>query len=124
MKMILENGDVKAYRIKSYEPGRVTINEWVLETSAVVAPDKLLRGWPPRHFEELEPMHIDAIIELAPEIVLLGTGPQQHFPPRNIMLSLLERGIGLEIMDTPSACRTYNILMSEGRRVVAALIIC
>ncbi|MCO6440383.1 MAG: Mth938-like domain-containing protein [Nitrococcus mobilis] len=123
MKMILETGDVTAYRIKSYEPGRVTINEWVIETSAIVTPNRLLRGWPPRYFGDLERAHMEAIIDLAPEIVLLGTGPQQHFPPRNIMLSLLERGIGLEIMDTPSACRTYNILMSEGRRVVAALII-
>ncbi len=123
MKMILETGDVTAYRIKSYESGRIIINEWAIKTSAIVTPDRLLQGWPPRYFEDLERAHMEAIITLAPEIVLLGTGPQQHFPSRNIMLSLLERGIGLEIMDTPSACRTYNILMSEGRRVAAALII-
>lgn len=123
MKMIRENGDALAYRIQGYAPGRITVNEWVIETSAIVTPDKLLRDWPPSHFEDLNRTHMDAIIELAPEIVLLGTGQRQQFPSRNIMLSLLERGIGLEVMDTPSACRTYNILMPEGRRVVAALII-
>lgn len=123
MKMILENGDTAAYRIRGYAPGRITVNEWVIETSAIVTPGKLLRDWPPSHFEDLERAHMDSIIELTPEIVLLGTGQRQHFPSRDIMLSLLERGIGLEVMDTHSACRTYNILMPEGRRVVAALII-
>lgn len=123
MKMILENGDAAAYRIRGYEPGRVTINDRVIETSTIVTPDKLYADWPPSRFEQLEIEHITAVIELSPEIVLLGTGQRQHFPARNIMLSLLERGIGLEVMDTGSACRTYNILMSEGRRVAAALII-
>lgn len=123
MKLILENGDAAAYRIKGYAPGRITINEQVIETSAIVTPDKLLPDWPPRHFEELERAHMDAIIALTPEIALLGTGQRQYFPARNVILSLLEQGIGIEVMDTPSACRTYNILMAEGRQVAAALII-
>lgn len=123
MKIILENGDTAAYRIRGYEPGQVTINDRVIITSAIVTPDKLYADWPPARFEQLKLEHMEAVIELSPEIVLLGTGQRQHFPARNIMLSLLERGIGLEVMDTGSACRTYNILMSEGRRVAAALII-
>lgn len=123
MKMILEKGDAAAYRINGYASGRITVNDWVIETSTILTPDRLLTQWPPVRFEDLEPTHMAAIIELTPEIVLLGTGPHQRFPSRNIMLSLLERGIGLEVMNTPSACRTYNILMAEGRRVLAALII-
>ena len=123
MKMILEKGDAAAYRINGYASGRITINDWVIETSTILTPNRVLTEWPPERFEDLEPAHMEAIIELTPEIVLLGTGQRQCFPSRNIMLSVLERGIGLEVMNTPSACRTYNILMAEGRRVVAALII-
>lgn len=123
MKMILENSDAAAYWITNYAPGRVTINRQVIEASVIVTPDSLFCDWPPGRFEDLNRAHMDPIIELAPDVVLLGTGLRQYFPSRNIMLSLLERAIGLEVMDTHSACRTYNILMHEGRRVVAALII-
>ncbi|MDN5848957.1 MAG: Mth938-like domain-containing protein [Nitrococcus sp.] len=123
MKMILENSDAAAYWITNYAPGRISINGQVIETSVIVTPDRLLCDWSPGHFEDLDRTHMDPIIELAPDVVLLGTGQRQHFPSRDIMLSLLERDIGLEVMDTHSACRTYNILTHEGRRVVAALII-
>jgi uncharacterized protein len=123
MKMILEKGDAASNRIRHYEPGQLTINDRVLETSVLVTPGTDLRDWPPATFEDLVPEHATPILDLEPEVVLLGTGPSQRFPEREIMLAFLERGIGIEVMDTASACRTYNILMAEDRRVVAALII-
>ncbi|MDN5870086.1 MAG: Mth938-like domain-containing protein [Nitrococcus sp.] len=123
MKMILENSAAAVNWITNYAPGRVTINGQVIKNSVIVTPDRLLCDWRPGHFEDLERAHMDPIIELGPDVALIGTGERQHFPSRDIMLSLLERNIGLEVMDTHSACRTYNILTHEGRRVVAALII-
>ena len=73
--------------------------------------------------ETLSADHIAAIVELAPEIVLLGTGPAFRFPDAARLAPLYKAGIGVEVMDTPAACRTYNILLGEGRNVVAALIL-
>lgn len=123
MKVLLDNGAGAAYLIRRYEPGRITINDETVTASVVLTPETLLRDWPPSRFEDLERTHLDAVLELEPEVVLLGTGESQRFPSRDIMLTLLERGIGIEVMDTAAACRTYNILMGEGRRVAAALIV-
>lgn len=122
MKLTQEYGSADAYRIRGYDPGRFYINDQTVETSVLVAVDTLDRGWPPTRFEDLTTEHLKPVLALDPEIVLLGTGPEQHFPPREFMRLLLEKGIGLEVMDTASACRTYNVLMVEGRRVVAALL--
>jgi uncharacterized protein len=67
--------------------------------------------------------HFEVIAGLEPEIVLLGTGGRQRFPRPSLLRSLLARGVGVEIMDTAAACRTYNIIMLEGRRVAAALLL-
>ena len=75
-----------------------------------------------KEFAELEATHFLTVEALEPEIVLLGTGQNQHFPHPRLTSPLLNRGVGVEIMDTAAACRTYNIIMAEGRRVVAALL--
>lgn len=122
MKLTRETGS-GTYRIRSFEPGRVRINEEYIEHSVVVSPDALLRDWPPATLEELTQGHIDRITELEPEVIILGTGLTQRFPDRALLRGLIQRGIGVEVMDTRSACRTYNILMAEDRRVAAALLI-
>ena len=99
-----------------------------IQTTGMIGPENI---YPNIHqlvlalarLQALSDDHLAAVHELEPEVVLLGTGARQTFPDRELMLGLLQAGIGLEIMDTASACRTYNVLMSEGRRVVAALII-
>ena len=73
--------------------------------------------------EPLASTHLNAALALQPEVVLLGTGARLHFPPAEVLRPLIEAGIGYEIMDTSAACRTYDILMAEGRRVLAALVI-
>jgi uncharacterized protein len=111
------------YFIRACEPGKVTINEQAICTSCIVTPDKLLQDWPLQSIAELEREHLRPLHELDVEIVLFGTGTQQQFPEMRKLLALTDRGIGFEVMDTHAACRTYNILMGEGRAVAAALII-
>lgn len=108
--------------IRAYGEGWVRINDRELRHSVIVMPEQLVTDWPPRIFPELDEGHFESIKKLEPELVLLGTGGQQRFPPPHLIRPLLASGIGVEIMDTAAACRTYNIIMAEGRRVAAALL--
>ena len=122
MKMSLDGAD-GTYRIQGYADGEIRINDVRYGESLLVAPDTLVTEWGPGSLETVARADFEPVHELDPEVVLLGTGVRQIFPGRELILGLFERGVGLEVMDTASACRTYNVLMSEGRRVVAALII-
>ena len=106
--------------IRAYEPGRILVNERAIDRHVVVTPDRLIPDWAPS-LGELHPSHLEALRELEPEILLLGTGARQRFPAPECLAVFLQQGIGVEVMDTAAACRTYNILLGEGRRVVAAL---
>ncbi len=112
-----------SHLIRAYAPGRVVVDDQVLERSLVVTAERLVSDWPPRSLEALEPDHLELLLELTPEVVLLGTGAAQRFPHPQLLAPLTAAGIGVEVMSTPAACRTYNILASDGRRVVAALIV-
>ena len=106
-----------------YGPGYVKVNADRREKSLVVLPDQLLLDWPPASFEELEASHLQELLALRPEIVLLGTGEKQRSPRPEVTRPLVEAGIGVEVMTTQAACRTYNILVAEERRVAAALLL-
>ena len=106
-----------------YGEGYVAVNGTPHSSSLVVAGDRLITDWPARSLEELKPDHFAAILELKPEIVLLGSGASFRFPEPALLAPLYKAGIGVEVMDTPAACRTYNILLGEGRSVIAALIL-
>lgn len=121
MKIQLESGG-NANVIRAYAPGSVTINQEIHRTSVVVTPERIIAHWPPRAFADLAAEHFEAVCALAPEIVLLGTGTRLQFPAPALTQSLMRAGIGFEVMDTGAACRTYNVLMGEGRRVAAALL--
>lgn len=132
------NLDITAgnYLIRSYQAGQISVAlpaqadidavahapHEVLRQSAVVMPRRLVRDWPPQSFEELAPAHFEALAALQPELVLFGSGERLRFPPPRLTTALVQHGIGLEVMDTGAACRTYNILMAEGRNVAAALL--
>lgn len=107
--------------VRAYSRSELRIGESRVHTSCIVTADRLITDWEPRSFEALEPAHLAALLALEPQIVLLGTGPQQRFAPAPIRSLLTERGVGLEVMDLGAACRTYNILVQEDRRVAAAL---
>ena len=73
--------------------------------------------------QDLAPADLVPVLELQPEVLLIGSGPRQKFPDRGTLAALYESRIGFEIMDTGAACRTYNVLVAEGRSVAAALIV-
>ena len=106
-----------------YGEGYVEVNRNRHAQSLVVSGERLITDWPVASLEGLQADHMAAIVELKPEIVLLGTGARFQFPPPALLAPLYKAGIGVEVMDTPAACRTYNILLGEGRNVVAALIV-
>jgi len=112
-----------ANSFSGYGEGYVEVNGRRLTQSAVVGAQRLVTDWPAAAIAELSADHLAAIIEMKPEIVLLGTGRTLVFPEPRILAPLYKAGIGVEVMDTPAACRTYNILLGEGRNVVAALIV-
>ena len=89
----------------------------------MVGGDRVIADWPLASVDELGADHAAAILEMKPEIVLLGTGRTFAFPDRARLAPLYNAGIGVEVMDTSAACRTYNILLGEGRNVVAALVV-
>jgi uncharacterized protein len=120
MKISLDTGTA-SYLIRSYAEGSVQVNETVYTQDLIVMPEEVIAPWPSAPVSELTPEHFDAVHPHEPEIVLLGTGRRQTFPPARLLASLGRQGMGLEVMDTPAACRTFNVLMSEDRRVAAAL---
>lgn len=108
--------------IRRCSGGLIRVNQTDYDGSLVVLPDQLIDEWGPSNPDELQADHFTALVGLEPELVLLGTGASLRFPKPELTRSLVEAGIGLEVMDTTAACRTYNIVMGEGRRVAAALI--
>ena len=111
------------YQIKGFRPGEIQVNDNTYTRSLIISPTQLITDWQPQSIEELTPEHLQEIISLSPAILLIGTGTELSFPAVDLYGELLNHGIGVEIMDTSAACRTYNALTSEDRNVVAALII-
>lgn len=107
----------------AYGAGYVQVNQQRFESSVIVMPEQLITDWSPRSLEQLSAAHFEHIASLQPEIVLLGTGNMLRFPHPRLSVALSQARIGLEVMDTYAAARTYNILMGEGRLVAAALLL-
>jgi len=109
--------------VRSYAPGEVRVGERVVTNSCLISAAELVTDWRPQSIDALELEDLEPLLALAPEIVVLGAGVRQRFPRQEWMAALLSRGIGCEVMDTGAACRTYNVLVSEDRKVVAALFV-
>jgi uncharacterized protein len=121
VKLHIESGSAR-YRITAYGPGRVVVNQEVVEHSLVLTPEQFLRGWGPGRVEDIQIAHVEEIARLQPELVLIGTGRGQRLIGADRLAPLHSRRIGVEVMDTGAACRTFNLLAGEGRRVAAALL--
>lgn len=121
MKIHLEN-TAGLNVVRHYRPGCVTVNAADFRASLIVLPDRLVGDWPPQAFADLRREHFEVVAALKPELVVLGTGARLRFPAPALVVPLIEARIGLEVMDTAAACRTYNILVSEGRNVAGALL--
>ncbi len=120
MELTLERPGSHHY-IRSVDATGVRIADAIHPAPLALGPTSLLADWPPRTMAELELPHLEQLIDLRPEIVLLGTGRKQVMLAPRLMVEIYQRGIGLEVMTTAAACRTFNVLVSEGREVVAAL---
>ena len=107
--------------ITGYGEGYVVVNGERRSSSVVVMPDRI-EQWQAGAFDSLTSDDFQFLKQLGAEIVLLGTGPKQRFPHPRLTAELARAGIGLEVMDLQAACRTYNILVAEERKVAAALL--
>lgn len=141
---INRDSDFNSYGILSYAAGEVTVlvprrfdtqagagagteaaaamRRESMHRSLLIMPELLLPDWPPQAWDELAPEHFEMLAAHRPEVVLFGSGARLRHPSPRLYAGLLRRGIGVEVMDTGSACRTYNFLMTDRRKVLAALL--
>jgi len=117
-----EHTPQQQYYIHSVGPEAVQIVETQYAESVILSPDEGVAKWPVFSVAELETRHLQPILTWRPDVVLLATGRQQRFPDRSVQIEMLRNNVGLEVMTLEAAARTFNILASEDRRVVAALI--
>ena len=122
MKLHSENNE-KYQTVTGYDAEGVEINAQRFDFSLIVLPEVAPRPWPVTRFEDLTAAHFEQIAEDRPDVVVLGTGARQRFVHPKLVASLAAMHIGVESMDSQAACRTYNVLMGEGRKVTLALII-
>ena len=122
MQLVHERPDFEFF-LRGADGHHALVNERRLQASFIVAPDKLVEQWPARDAAALLPADLEPLFALQPELIVLGCGDLQVFPPPQTLAACLSRGIGLETMVNAAAARTYNVLASEGRRVVAAFVI-
>jgi uncharacterized protein len=113
MQMTLD-ADSRVNLIRAYSPGEVRVGERVLRASVIITADAVTENW--------DPADLEAVFALRPDVVLLGT-ERQEMPPAKVRAAFAERRIALEAMTLGAACRTFNILVQEGRRVAAALVL-
>ena len=107
--------------IRAWEPGRVRMAERWIAGNVIVSSDKILEAWTTVEPHVLTIEHLEPALALEPTIIVLGTGTERLLPDVELMAAVAARSVGLEIMSTPAACRTFNVLLGEQRRVVAAL---
>ena len=121
MQLNLERPDYR-YFLRGADGEGALVNERRLTSGFVIAPDALIEDWPVRDARTMTATDLDALLALKPELVLLGTGATQAFPPAAVMAACLQRDVGLEVMTNAAAARTYSVLAGEGRRVVAGFL--
>ncbi len=122
MQLTLENPDFR-YTLRGADGRGARVNELRLEISFILAPNQLIESWRPRSIADLQPEDLAPVLDLSPSVFLLGSGASLVFPPAAVMAACLTRGIGIEVMDNAAAARTFNVLATEGRKVVAAFLL-
>ena len=124
MKITKESIDEDVrYTIRGYGPGEIRINDQTYSSSLILTLNRLDTNWNPPRLENWQPHDLDALLVHDPEILLIGTGNKVKLLGTAFLAHALRHGVGLETMDTAAACRTFNILVSEGRRVAAGLLL-
>ena len=108
--------------IRSVSAQGIQVGDRLFTQALLISGSDLRDDWPPQEFSSLQAAHLETIFELQPEVVLLGTGQRQHFLPPEMLGVFYRRGVGVEVMNTEAACRTFNVLVGDGRAAVAALL--
>ncbi len=121
MKLTLD-ANTRVTLIRSYTNGELRVGEQVFHRSCILTPDLVIADWRPTKVEDLQEEDLQVLFEQKPEVVLLGTGNRLEFPPVKIRGAFARAGVALETMDLGAACRTFNVLVQEERRVCAALL--
>lgn len=122
MQLIQERPDF-AHFLRGADGASAMVNDRTLHASFIVTPDALVEDWPVVDATALSPADLDPLLALEPELIVLGTGAEQAFPPPETLAACLGRGVGLEAMTNAAAARTFNVLAGERRRVVAGFVI-
>ena len=112
-----------ANTITGYGDGYIEINKIPYSHAVLLSSDGEILEWDVKSFEELSSSDFAQMASLKPELIIIGTGKRQRFPRPELLKTLIEAKLGFEIMDSQAACRTYNILVGEGRQVLLALIV-
>jgi uncharacterized protein len=120
---LLADPRINFLAVTAYGDDHVAINGRALHRSLLLLPDRIDEAWGPPAYATLATEHLAPLATVQCDVLLLGTGRQQRFPPPALLRPLIEAGRAIEVMNTQAACRTYNILVAEGRIVAAALII-
>lgn len=121
MKIELNNDFFTSNKIFSYSDDSFRLKDKLITSNLVISKDRLIENWPVDSYQNFALQHLDQIISWQPEVILLGTGKEPGFPNPELIAYASSKNIGLEIMDTGAACRSYNLLIDEGRNVVACL---
>lgn len=121
MELTLHTPENHCY-VQSLTNNGFRINNMDYTGAVIVSAFQIIPSWPAESVAALTEELLLPVFDLEPEVVILGTGPDQHFPEPALMMSFYRRGIGVEAMTTQAACRTFNVLMSEGRKAVAAML--
>lgn len=122
MDLVHERPDYD-YVLRGADGRSALVNDRRLQASFIISPDRLVEDWAAADVTRLEPAHLEPLLALDPEVLVLGTGDIQGFPPPGTLAACLARGVGLEAMTNAAAARTFNVLASEGRRVVAGFLL-
>ncbi|MGH8073593.1 MAG: Mth938-like domain-containing protein [Lysobacter sp.] len=122
MQITLENPDHE-FVLRGADGVAARVNDSLLGRSFVIAPDRLIEDWAVRDARSMQASDLEPLLALQPEVLLLGSGSGQAFPPAAVLAECLRRGIGIEVMGNDAAARTFNVLASEGRKVVAGFIL-
>ena len=112
-----------ANTITGYGDGYIEINQIPYSHAVLLSSDGDILEWSVKSFEGLSTTDFSQMAALKPELIIIGTGKRQRFPRPELLKTLIEAKIGFEVMDSQAACRTYNILVGEGRQVLLALIV-
>ena len=142
MKFVLETGenilvhgyDINEVTVSGINPEHPEFNsglidEWdadnhlaIFRQSLIINSNGNIQSWSPQNMTDLNPQHFIRFSEYQPEVLLLGMGQHLRFPPQNCLSVLQQQNLGYEVMDTPAACRTFNVLAAEGRDVILAML--